>query len=112
MAALSAKLRSVSFDAAGTKTGVSFWCPGCARAHSVCTTGGNPAWCWDGDVDRPTLSPSVLVWSQLGADGTRLPEGQLRTLCHSFVEAGQIRFLGDSAHALAGQTVPLPDWPP
>lgn len=33
--------------------------------------------------------------------------------CHSFLRAGRWQFLGDSAHALAGQTVdmvPLPDW--
>jgi hypothetical protein len=33
--------------------------------------------------------------------------------CHSFLTNGQWQFLGDSAHKLAGQTVPavpLPDW--
>jgi hypothetical protein len=33
--------------------------------------------------------------------------------CHSFLHAGRWQFLGDSGHALAGQTVdmvPLPDW--
>jgi hypothetical protein len=28
--------------------------------------------------------------------------------CHSFVVDGQIQFLGDCTHKLAGQTVPLP----
>lgn len=32
-------------------------------------------------------------------------------VCHSFVRAGKIEFLGDCTHALKGQTVPLPDWP-
>jgi Family of unknown function (DUF6527) len=68
-------------------------------------------WQWDGNVDAPTLSPSILCWTNVGADGKRLPEGQKRTLCHSFVRAGRIEFLTDCAHALAGQTVPLPDWP-
>jgi len=33
--------------------------------------------------------------------------------CHSFLKGGQWQFLGDCAHAMAGQTVamvPLPDW--
>lgn len=28
-------------------------------------------------------------------------------VCHSFVFDGEIRFLGDCTHALAGKTVPL-----
>ena len=31
-------------------------------------------------------------------------------VCHSFVVNGQIQFLPDCTHALAGQTVPIPDW--
>ena len=31
--------------------------------------------------------------------------------CHTFVTDGRIQFLGDCTHALAGQTVDLPDWP-
>jgi hypothetical protein len=30
-------------------------------------------------------------------------------VCHSFVTDGRIQFLTDSNHALAGQTVDLPD---
>lgn len=31
-------------------------------------------------------------------------------VCHSFVTEGRIQFLGDCTHALANQTVDLPDW--
>jgi hypothetical protein len=31
--------------------------------------------------------------------------------CHSFVRNGRIEFLGDCTHALASQTVDLPDLP-
>ena len=56
----------------------------------------------DGDVDMPTVSPSIRVTSR--NDGGE-------TTCHSFVRTGQIQFLGDCTHPLRGQTVALPDWP-
>lgn len=74
-----------------------FWCPGCREPHAVVVKPGR--WTWNGDVTRPTFSPSVLVYADKG------------TLCHSFVRDGRIDFLSDSVHALAGQTVPLTDWP-
>jgi len=77
---------------------VHFWCPGCDEAHGI-TYGARDAWTWNGDLERPTFSPSVLVQ---GPPGTR---------CHSFVTDGRIQYLGDCEHALAGQTVDLPEWP-
>lgn len=86
------------------------WCPGCDRLHpfTIETTSaalnGGVTWDWDGDLARPTFSPSMLV----GPDSSG--HGQ----CHSFVRAGRWEFLSDSDHHLAGQTVdmvPLPaDW--
>lgn len=99
MARLSAKLRS-------TTNGVAFWCPGCDGAHVVNT--GRNGWLWNGDAEKPTLMPSVLVtYSGHDADQGCAPPAR----CHSFVENGEIRFLGDSTHGLSGRTVPLPDWP-
>lgn len=66
---------------------------------------------WDADVNAPTFSPSIRTFTNVGEDGRRMPDGQERTLCHSFVRTGKIEFLSDCAHALAGQTVDLPDWP-
>lgn len=63
--------------------------------------GPGPRWSFNGDYDRPTFQPSILV------------EGSMRdgpNRCHSFVTDGQIQFLGDCTHALAGQTVPLRDF--
>ncbi len=107
MGALSAKLRSIEWH--GSK-GVSFWCPGCEGMHAINIAGAG-AWTWDGNVDAPTFSPSILVFTNVGEDGNRLPDGQRRTLCHSFVRAGMIEFLRDCAHPLKGQTVRLPDLP-
>lgn len=59
-------------------------------------------WSFNGDMERPTFSPSLLVWPT--GDG-------YQKRCHLFLTDGQLQFCGDSDHALAGQTVPLPEWP-
>lgn len=105
MAALSAKLRSVAVLTPGAK-GISFWCPGCDSAHVVSV--GATSWSWDGNVDAPTISPSILVTYD-GPDAGQDDAPPAR--CHSFVRSGVIEFLSDCTHALAGQHVPLPDWP-
>jgi len=80
-----------------------FECPGCDMLHVVHVAGaGHPLWQWNGSMDKPTFSPSVLVTYPWGKD-------REQRVCHSFVREGQIQFLGDCTHALAGQTVDLPD---
>ncbi len=108
MGALSPILRSLKGGL------VAFWCPGCDEAHAVRIAGGAP-WGYNGNPERPTFSPSILVQGVV-----RLTDDEVRRVmagekvptkpmvCHSFVTDGQIRFLGDCTHALAGQTVPLP----
>lgn len=76
-----------------------FQCPGCETAHVVSIAPSQAPWDWNGDTQRPTLSPSVLV----NAGGAN-PEAHV---CHSFVRGGRIEFLGDCTHELAGQTVEL-----
>lgn len=99
-----------------------FKCPGCNSTHIVSISNvEGPTWHFDGNYDRPTLSPSVLVtvghyignyqgecWCDYNREH---PEDVLFecTRCHSFVRNGYIEFLSDSSHALAGQTVELPD---
>jgi hypothetical protein len=60
------------------------------------TRKGTPNWTWNGDVEKPTLKPSIL---------TNGSEGMPR--CHSFVTDGKIKFLNDCDHELAGQTLDL-----
>jgi hypothetical protein len=95
-----------------------FMCPGCKEMHQVTVGDGpGPRWGFNGDYDRPTFTPSVLVrghkvirdeagkWTgewERDASGNPVP-----SVCHSFVRDGQIQFLGDCTHALAGQTVSL-----
>lgn len=97
MSALSRKLR----DGAGGM--VQFWCPGCGLAHAIRVSGERqPVWAWNGDAERPTFQPSVLVrWERRSG----------AVVCHSFVTDGRIQFLTDCTHDLAGKTVDLPDFP-
>lgn len=120
MSALSKVLRGVEGN------GLMFWCPGCDGAHMVRTGDGpGPRWGWNGNVDKPTFKPSILVRStELTANGRadldawraagcQRPAPELEsipTVCHSFVTDGRIQFLSDCTHHLAGQTVDLPDW--
>lgn len=99
----------------GGKFLVRFWCPGCEDSHGINTN----TWTWNGDLERPTFTPSVLVsgvqWGP--ADDFFKPTHRGispggATVCHSFVTDGRIQFLGDCTHELAGQTVDLPEWPP
>jgi hypothetical protein len=84
-----------------------FFCPGCKSEHAVNTGEGRPSWTWNGSVDAPTFTPSILVtcrWSHV--DPAEKDE-----ICHSFVTAGHIQFLSDCTHEMAGQTVEIPEWP-
>lgn len=79
-----------------------FFCPGCKEPHAVSVKGAG-AWGYNDNPERPTFTPSVGVnldkWNPAAAR------------CHSFVTDGRIQFLTDSEHALAGQTVDMPDFP-
>lgn len=82
---------------------ISFKCPGCKSKHTILThydRGSGPTWTWNGSKDKPTFSPSVLVTAVDPEDGDKY-------VCHSFVNGGEIRFLNDCTHELAGKTVNL-----
>lgn len=83
---------------------VYFWCPGCDGPHGLAIgSGSGPRWGYNGNPDKPTFTPSVLVQFNFGKDHKSV-------VCHSFVTDGRIQFLGDCTHELAGQTVDIPDW--
>ena len=93
-----------------------FRCPGCGEGHGIQVgEGPAPRWGFNGNYDRPTFTPSVLVRGTrrlTDAEVERIIDGEKikpePLICHSFVRGGQIQFLGDCTHALANQTVPLP----
>jgi hypothetical protein len=108
------KLMRLTRHDAGELYGYRFLCPGCGNEHNVLTTGPNAwqfilttgpnVWQFNGDLERPTFSPSILAYEIKGRDGT-----VFSPRCHSFVRDGRIQFLADCGHALAGKTVDLPD---
>lgn len=77
-----------------------FECPGCGTHHHIRSKGDEPVWGFNGDVERPTFTPSLLVqW--------RDKNGPQK--CHSFITDGKIRFLGDCTHEHAGKTLDMRD---
>lgn len=94
-----------------TKNGIAHWCPACEKVHVFTTDGKNTSgagWAWNGSVDKPSFTPSMLIrwgkhcdpsWEEMGG------------VCHYILTDGVINFCGDCTHAMVGQSVPLPDWP-
>ena len=95
-----------------------FHCPGCGCCHGPRVTGTvSPVWQWDGSLTTPTISPSILVRGTVPItddEHARIMAGEKiepkPLVCHSFVRNGQIEFLSDCTHELAGKTVPLEAW--
>lgn len=85
-----------------------FFCPGCRCEHGVWTSKSAPngaRWTWNGDLVKPTFSPSLVVTISYPQGRDRPAE--IKHRCHSYVRDGQIEFLGDCTHELKGQTVRL-----
>jgi hypothetical protein len=80
--------------------GYAIYCPGCERNHFINTDlRFSPiAWAFNGDVEKPTFSPSLLCQADVPNER-----------CHSFITDGKIKFLSDCFHDLRGQTVELID---
>ncbi|MDP2259076.1 MAG: DUF6527 family protein [Caulobacter sp.] len=99
--------------------GYFLFCPACQQPHMVPTgAGAGPRWGFNGDEAKPTFTPSLLLRGKrpiTDDEADRIFAGEKldipQRVCHSFVTDGQIQFLGDCTHALAGQTVPLPEYP-
>lgn len=85
---------------------LSFFCPGCECDHGVWVRPNkniltDSCWTWNGSMDKPTFSPSILVQTSYK---------DVQKVCHSFVKNGQIQYLSDCTHKLAGQTIDLPPY--
>jgi hypothetical protein len=97
--------------------GLLYWCQGCDMLHQVKVgEGPGPRWGYNGNPDKPTFTPSVLTqfdhWVPPASPGwTPVPQTKVSSICHTFITDGIVQFLGDCTHALAGQTLPLPELP-
>lgn len=94
------------FENVGQKSAM-LYMPGMPCPVAINISGPHPVWGWNGDIYKPTFSPSIL---------TRLPwgEDQREIVNHVFVRDGIIQYLGDCTHEYAGKSLELPrlcDWP-
>ena len=59
---------------------------------------GDRGWAWNGDFDKPTVTPSVLLTIE-------------NERSHLFIRDGKIQYLSDCTHELAGKTIEMVDFP-
>jgi hypothetical protein len=76
---------------------LSFECPACGCLHFI----REPAWTFNQNFDKPTITPSILVNAERKNPNT--------PVCHSFVTNGMIEFLNDCSHDKAGMTMEIPE---
>jgi hypothetical protein len=99
---------------------VRFMCPGCKDYHTFFYNGrrhpvSGATWKFDGNLDCPTVSPSLnLAWGNQADEKWEQSEGEpppngWSGRCHSIITSGKISFCGDCTHHLVGQTVDLPE---
>jgi hypothetical protein len=101
-----AQKRIIQTDDGMNYTMFTFICPGCKELGGsglhmlpVNTSLKSPSWTWDGNLEAPTLNPSIMT--NRGTDDQ----------CHSFLEAGVFRFLKDSKYSMKGTRVEMPNLP-
>lgn len=77
-----------------------FYCPGCEHHHGFKTTGKEPRWTFNGNMEKPTVQPSIRC--RVPGD-EEFPE----EVCHFYITDGKIQYLTDCTHKLAGQTIDM-----
>lgn len=107
--------------------GLLYWCQGCNESHAIQVgEGSGPRWGYNGNPDKPTFTPSVLVttghyvswhkpedscWCTYRGANPEEKDAPSCQRCHTFITDGKVQFLSDCSHALAGQTLDLPELP-
>jgi hypothetical protein len=95
-----------------------FYCPGCKHSHAYYTKhfpgheSPKPVWGFNGNMDSPTFTPSLLNRSGTYADpnwrsDTEENTRKFSSQCHLFVRDGKIEYCGDCTHELKGQTIDM-----
>lgn len=77
-----------------------FNCPGCGHWHEVTTW---RIWTFNGNVDAPSLTPSVN--NKVGP----FPDGHIE-ICHFVLTDGKVSFCNDCTHDKRNQVLDLPEW--
>lgn len=79
-------------------------CPACNRNHFIPKDG---RWTFNGNQFKPTFTPSVN--ESCNAPGPKQHPRIPYSCCHYIITDGMIQFCTDCTHALAGQSLELPD---
>jgi hypothetical protein len=100
-------------------------CPGCKHGHEISIDSdrtreaGVPIWGYNGNVDKPTFTPSLLVRTGVHAGMKRMEDDtdedwqrilNRSSICHSQITDGKIYYYNDTTHELKGQTIELPEY--
>ncbi len=112
----------------GELIGYRIYCLGCEENHIIYTepVAGRYVWGFNGDVEKPTFTPSLLIrsghyvpehnkdscWCTYNKEQEEKgeePSGFECGICHTFITDGKIQYLTDCTHKLAGQTIDLPE---
>lgn len=97
---------------AGELYGYSHWCAGCRCVHTFHVVGPGPVWTFNGNMEKPTFSPSMRYFIPARKDVVgKIIESEV-TLCHYFLTDGEIDYLADSSdHELRGKhpLQPIPE---
>lgn len=78
-----------------------FYCPACKTHHSFWTKkcpefGYNTIWWFNGDIYKPTVTPSIKV---------SVHRGKQIYVCHMSIENGIIKYYGDCTHNYKNKSV-------
>lgn len=75
------------------------WCPACRCGHTYHTnTEGRPSWSFNGNVEKPSFSPSMRIFTPAGPYGDNGETTGERTICHYYVTDGKIIYQEDCHH--------------
>ena len=77
-----------------------FYCPGCEQYHVYTTKNSNLCWKFNGDMEKPTFTPSLLTWKDAKDDISA-------SRCHLVITDGKIAYCRDCTHKYAGQTIDM-----
>lgn len=100
--------------------GYAHYCPACSELHTIYVRDSSPSWTFNGDLYKPTFSPSVKITGvqteKINGEWTGefiLGPGDkpLRLCCHYHLEDGLLKYCSDCTHEYSGKTIPLPVLP-
>jgi hypothetical protein len=86
----------------------SFYCPGCKHEHSFMIAEDNSQWWFNGNLERPSFTPSLLNVMKIKNEVTGVYNIE-KERCHLIITDGMIHFQTDCQHELAGQIIELPE---